>query len=257
VRRRRLILYAALALAAPVPAFALELGSGSPSGAGSLDAQASLDSCGLFENQIVCKIDVSYNEIAGAERYTASVAAPTGSVSDFGSVGAGGTSLWVPYSGDGDYSVTIQAWGTAPASHKKRELVASDEVSAGNRHTGGHRVRTGKLAAVPRPDAGQGTVRSVGSHTPAPSPDAAPSCEPTPSTEPPPDPTGDPSDTGSSGDAGTDATAGASAAADPAAADASAATLGGSDVTVGTLETQGEVPNSTTPPDCPPAPPGN
>src|SRR6266545_7777914 len=165
MRRQRLLPLVALAIAVPVPAFAL--GIGDPGPGGSLDAQASLDSCGLFENQIVCKIDVSYNEIAGAERYTASVAAPTGSVSDFGSVGAGGTSLWVPYSGDGDYSVTIQAWGTAPASHKKRELVASDEVSAGNRHTGGHRVRTGKLAAVPRPDAGQGTVRSVGSHTPA------------------------------------------------------------------------------------------
>src|SRR3954454_11059606 len=109
MRRKRLLLYVALALAVPVPAFALGLG-GSGSGAGSLDAQASLDSCGLFENQIVCKIDASYNDVAGATRYTGSVTAPNRAVSDYGSVGAGGTSFWVPYVGNGTYTVQIQAW---------------------------------------------------------------------------------------------------------------------------------------------------
>ena len=185
MRRRRLIFYAALALAAPMPAFALELGSSPPPGVGSLDAQASLDTCGLFENQIVCKIEVSYNAIAGADRYTASVAAPNGSVSDFGSVGAGGTSLWVPYSGDGDYSVTIQAWGTAPAPGRGREVVATEEVSTGSPYTDGHRASSGKPPSEYAPDGGQESAGTVGTHEGIPDPDAAPqpSCEPTPSTE--------------------------------------------------------------------------
>src|SRR3954453_12193785 len=127
MRRKRLLLYVALALAVPVPAFALGLGDSGP-GTASLDAQASLDSCGLFENQIICKIDASYNEVAGATSYTASAIAPNGAVSDYGSVGAGGTSLWVPYAGNGTYTVEIQAWGTPPSVHSKPPLVASDKT---------------------------------------------------------------------------------------------------------------------------------
>src|SRR4051794_7850295 len=136
MRRKRLLLLAALALAAPVPAFAVSLATDG-SGAGSLDAQASLDSCGLFENQIVCKIDATYNEVAGATSYTASVSAPSGAVSDYGSVGAGGTSLWVPYAGNGTYTVEIQAWGTPPSNNAKPPLVASDKTGTDDNGTGG------------------------------------------------------------------------------------------------------------------------
>src|SRR5215207_5768511 len=136
MRRKRLLLLAVLALAVPVPAFAL--GTGSVSAAGSLDAQASLDSCGLFENQIVCKIDASYNDVAGATSYTASVSAPNGAVSDYGTVGAGGTSFWVPYVGNGTYTVEIQAWGTPPSNDKNPPLVAEDRVGAGSKDTGDH-----------------------------------------------------------------------------------------------------------------------
>src|SRR4051794_7218668 len=142
MRRKRLLLFAALALLVPVPAVAVELG-GAGSDGGSLDAQASLDSCGLFENQIVCKIDASYNEVGGASSYTASVTAPDGAVSDYGSVGAGGASLWVPYVGNGTYTVEVQAWGTPPDKHKKPPLLASDKAGAGGDAGGPHPGATG------------------------------------------------------------------------------------------------------------------
>lgn len=151
-RRKRLLLYAALALAVPVPALAVGLANSS---AGSLDAQASLDSCGLFDQQIICKIDVSYNSVDGADSYTASVTAPTGAVSDFGDVGAGGTSVWVPYVGDGTYTVQVQAWGTPAGPHQKAPLVASDKAGTeGQSATGA----TGSVA----PDAATGTTGDTG-----------------------------------------------------------------------------------------------
>jgi hypothetical protein len=131
MRRKRLLLYVALALAVPVPALAVGLAS---SGGGSLDTQASLDSCGLLDQQIICKIDVAYNTVDGADSYTASVTAPTGAVSDFGDVGAGGTSVWVPYVGDGTYTVQVQAWGTPPSPNEKAPLIASDKASAGGQN---------------------------------------------------------------------------------------------------------------------------
>jgi collagen type VII alpha len=145
MRRKRLLPLVALAIAVPVPAFAL--GIGDPGPGGSLDAQASLDSCGLFENQIVCKIDASYNDVAGATSYTASISAPNGAVSDYGTVGAGGTTFWVPYVGNGTYTVEIQAWGTPPSEGTKPPPVAEDEAGAGDTHTGDH-------ATADEPDSG-------------------------------------------------------------------------------------------------------
>ena len=63
MRRPRLLLYVALALLVPVPALAIDQLGGPGSGSTSLDASASLDSCGLFEKQIVCKIDASFNAL--------------------------------------------------------------------------------------------------------------------------------------------------------------------------------------------------
>ena len=128
MRRKRLLLYAALALAAPVPAFALGLTGSSSPAPGSLNAHASLDTCGIFEQQIVCKLDVAFNQVAGAERYSANVTGPDGSVADYGDVGPGGTSLWVPYVGDGTYTVTIQAWGKPPSPKADPKLLTSDKA---------------------------------------------------------------------------------------------------------------------------------
>jgi hypothetical protein len=213
MRRRRAILFAALALAAPVPAFALVGGS---SGVGSLDAHASLDRCGVFQQQIVCKFDVSFNEIAGAERYTASVTAPDGSVSDYGSVGPGGGSLWVPYAGDGSYTVTVDAWGEPPKEGKPAELVATDDANAGGA-TAPQSASGGSGAATDRgsqPAAQPDTTTTGDSSTPGPDPAAGDgetattttttTTTTTPCVPPPPSPApADPASDPGSGDAST------------------------------------------------------
>ena len=109
MRRKRLLLYAVLALAVPVPAFALGLTGSSSPAPGSLDAQASLDTCGIFEQQIVCKLDVAFNQVAGADRYAATVTGPDGSVADYGDVGPGRR----PASGS-------PTWATAPTASTSR-----------------------------------------------------------------------------------------------------------------------------------------
>jgi len=217
MRRPRLLLYVALALLVPVPALAIDQLGGPGSGSTSLDASASLDSCGLFENQIVCKIDASFNEVDGATSYTASVTAPNGAVSDYGTVGAGGASLWVPYVGNGTYTVEVQAWGTAPSKDKKPRLLASDKASAGKdrgSHQGG--PADGATGAT-------GTSGATGTTGGPPEP-----CPPPPT----PAPTGPTGPTGSSGSTG--------------------ATISGTQAGIAGLASQGEVPDSTTPP-CPPS----
>jgi hypothetical protein len=52
------------------------------SGAASLDVQATQGSCGIGGGSITCRIVASFNRLADAEYYTASVTAPDGSVSD-------------------------------------------------------------------------------------------------------------------------------------------------------------------------------
>src|SRR5204863_1037607 len=121
---------------------------------GSLDASASLDGCGLFEQQIVCKVDVGFNQIAGADRYAASVTAPDGSVADYGDVGAGGAGLWVPYVGDGTYTVTVQAWGKPPSPDKQPKLLSADKAAATS-----SQVSTGGGVATRRLP---GTAQAVG-----------------------------------------------------------------------------------------------
>lgn len=236
MRRKRLLLLVALALAAPVPAFAVSLANDG-SGAGSLAAQASLDSCGLFENQIVCKIDASYNEVAGATSYTASVSGPNGAVSDYGSVGAGGTSLWVPYAGNGTYTVEIQAWGTPPSVHSKPPLVASDKTGTGdngdgaNPADGGATGATGAtgvtgttgLTGTTGVTGTTGTTGPTGTSGPTGTTGTPPPCEPPPL----PGPTGPTGPVGASGTSG--------------------ATISGSTTAIAGLESDGEVPQ---PPDC-------
>jgi hypothetical protein len=133
--RRRTLLYVLLALAVPLPALALTGGSSAP--APDLRVSASLDSCGTAADQIVCKIDASWNSLPGATRYTARVTSPDGSVTDYGDVGPGGTSFWVPYVGNGTYTVTVAVYGAKPASGEP-ELLAKSSSGAGGKAGGRH-----------------------------------------------------------------------------------------------------------------------
>lgn len=239
MRRKRLLLLVALALCAPVPAFAVGLAT-DDAGAGALDAQASLDSCGLFENQIVCKIDATYNEVAGATSYTASVSGPDGAVSDYGSVGAGGTSLWVPYAGNGVYTVEIDAWGTPPSKDSKPRLVASDKADTGHnadRGTTGQEGRTGATGATGTTGAtgvtGVTGVTGATGATGTTGVTGATGATGPGGTPPPCDPPPMPGPTGPTGPVGASGTTGA--------------TITGSTAAIAGLESQGEVPQ---PPDC-------
>ena len=95
------MLLALLALAAPLPAFAISDQAFKPMsadpGPAALSVSASLDSCSVFANNVVCKLDVSFNPLSNADSYSATVTAADGSVTDLGDVGPGGASLWVPY----------------------------------------------------------------------------------------------------------------------------------------------------------------
>ena len=114
------LLLVAAALAVPIQAGALSGGKG-----GGLTVSASLDYCGTSGNGISCKIDVSWNGVEGAERYSAVTTLADGTVLDLGTVGSGpgggSSSIWVPYAGDGLYTVTITAWGNDPDG-KDKEL---------------------------------------------------------------------------------------------------------------------------------------
>jgi hypothetical protein len=112
MNRKRALLYAALVLAVPLPALAFERGQG----AAGLDVQASLGGCGIADAAISCRIDIAFSHSPDAEYYTASVTAPDGSVLELGTIASGGgggssTSASVPFSGNGEYTVTVSAWG--------------------------------------------------------------------------------------------------------------------------------------------------
>jgi len=112
MNRKRALLFAALVLAVPLPALALERGGS----ATSLDVQASLGGCGVADAAISCRIDIAFSDIPDAEYYTASVTAPDGSVLELGTIASGGeggasSSASVPFSGNGEYTVTVSAWG--------------------------------------------------------------------------------------------------------------------------------------------------
>ena len=130
--RRRALLLALLALAAPLPALATSDQALEPMTAARgpvpLAVSTSLDSCGVLESQIICKLDVSYNALPNATGYSATVTRADGSVVDYGGVAPGGTSLWVPYVGAGGYSVRITAYGE-PERPEGDKPVISTEVS--------------------------------------------------------------------------------------------------------------------------------
>jgi hypothetical protein len=123
--RRRTTALALLALATPLPAFALENGALGPvtaaAGPAGINVSTSLGSCGVLEGGVACELNVSFGAVEGADSYTAAVTRADGSVIDYGSVGAGGTSLWVPYVGAGTYSVRITAYGTPETPEEDSE----------------------------------------------------------------------------------------------------------------------------------------
>ena len=178
---------ALLALAVPLPALALsgdEPDEGTPA-VTSIAVSSSLDSCGTAAATIVCKIDASWSPVAGATRYTASVTRADGSVVDYGEVGAGSQSFWVPYVGNGTYTVTVSAYGTPPGE-VKASIVARDSSSAGSKAGPGDPAPDAPGPAAGELDAGDaGEVPEPG---PGPEPEE-PSCEepvePPAPTEPP------------------------------------------------------------------------
>jgi hypothetical protein len=195
--RRRTILYAALALAIPLPALALTSGGG---GSG-LTVEASLGGCGVSGGGIVCEIKTSFGSVDGAEYYTASVSAPDGSVTDFGRIagaGGGGTSLWVPYVGNGTYSVTVTAWGEddegdsrvierdkASAAEDPAETRKLDKRDATEVGEGSYEVPEDEQPAEPQAEApAEVPAAPCEPAAPAPAPPAPPAGEEAPPADP-------------------------------------------------------------------------
>lgn len=123
-----------LALAAPLPALATSDKGMEPisadRGPAALEVSTSLDSCGTLESKVICKLDVSYNALAEATSYSATVTRADGSVVDYGTVVPGGTSLWVPYVGSGTYSVRVTAFGTPPRPKGGKPVISTETSRA-------------------------------------------------------------------------------------------------------------------------------
>lgn len=212
---RRALLYALLALAVPLPALALT-GHADPVPAANanLSVAASLDSCGTAADTIVCKLDASWNEIPGATRYTASVTRADGSVVDFGDVGGGSSSFWVPYAGNGAYTVSVSVYGTPPGSDRP-EVVARGSSSAGAgpeedapETTGDAATSAGSAASAGAASSGDGaTSEPAGGDSPDTEPPDDPACEEDPPPEDPPAEESGPEEPADSTAPGTDSQA--------------------------------------------------
>jgi len=119
-----------LALAASTPALASADNAMEPTdaarGPAALEVSTALDSCGTLADQVICKLDVSYNALPEAASYSAAVTRADGSVVDYGGVAPGGTSLWVPYVGSGNYSVRVTAYGAPEQPGGDNEVVSTE-----------------------------------------------------------------------------------------------------------------------------------
>jgi hypothetical protein len=91
-----------------------------------MSVSASVTGCrgGAAAGGITCEIYVSFSSVAGATSYTAEVISPGGGAQQF-SVGSGSATLPVAYSGNGEYVVTVKAWGD-PVGSAKKGVVAKD-----------------------------------------------------------------------------------------------------------------------------------
>lgn len=143
------------ALLVPIQAGALK-GSDGPGGA-ALAVSASLDHCGVGDGGIVCRLNVSWTGIEGAERYSAAVTLADGSVRDMGTIGTGPgggfTTLWVPYAGDGTYSVTVTAWGSDPDG-KEKKISDQDSTTEAEPKQDENGAAEEEQSETPEPDAG-------------------------------------------------------------------------------------------------------
>lgn len=119
-----------LALAATTPALASADKAMEPTdaarGPAALEVSTALDSCGTLADEVICKLDVSYNALPEAASYSAAVTRADGSVVDYGGVAPGGTSLWVPYVGSGTYSVRVTAYGAPEQPDGDKEVVSTE-----------------------------------------------------------------------------------------------------------------------------------
>ncbi len=210
ILRRRHLLYALAALAAvPLPASGVVGGGATQQ---SLGVSVSLDSCGVASTTVVCKLDASFSPIDGARYYTAAVTAPDGSVQDYGDVPSGAASLWVPYTGNGTYTVTVSAWGEKVKDPKPIATDTADTSDGtgnvaptstpGNSASGSGSKSSSATGAAPAGHVGTGQPGNSSSGsvpgdvtptkptTPAPTGDPGTSdsttCVPVPATPPPP-----------------------------------------------------------------------
>lgn len=85
----------------------------------SFAVDATFGGCGRAEERIMCRVALGFSGIDGATSYQASVQAPGGGVTFLGSLGPEGGTVWFPYSGDGTYSIDVQALGPGPDGHKE------------------------------------------------------------------------------------------------------------------------------------------
>ena len=187
--RKRTLGLALIALAVPIPAFALDGGGAEGSGSPGLSVTASLDSCGLADTQVMCKINAGWNSLEGADSYSVSVTSADGSVIDMGETAGQGTSVWVPYAGSGTYSVSVTAYGTPPGEEDDgkpevldRSTSMSGEVkgvvrSAPDEETGTGRDDEGEQATSEDPVIDGGTLPDPRDETPV--------CEEPPVEDPP------------------------------------------------------------------------
>jgi hypothetical protein len=208
------LLLAMLALAVP-PAYAISdeaLNSLTATAApAAISVSTSLDSCGIIDDGVVCKLDVSFNSIPAADSYSATITRADGSVIDYGTVSPGGTSLWVPYVGAGNYSVKITAYGEPDSPEDARDghgdVIAtgySPDVGRGGKDRGGRhhdsnandqQVETGVAGSDPegqQNSAAEGApATDVGSSATETTPECTTPVEPaeplTPPEEPPAD----------------------------------------------------------------------
>ncbi len=176
-------LLAVVALVVPIQAIAL---GGGDAGGGTLTASASLGGCGVSQSGITCEIDVSWSGLEGADHYTATATLADGSVQDLGTVGGGpgggSTAVWVPYVGDGDYGISITAWGADEAKKLSKAKAEIDPAPVKPDATHDKPKDGAAEAGGQDSGAGSGSSDTSGGETT------------TTTTEPSPDPSGPPAD---------------------------------------------------------------
>jgi hypothetical protein len=194
--RKRALGLALIALAVPFPALALEGGGAEGSGSPGLSVTASLDSCGLADTQVMCKINAGWNSLEGADSYTVSVTSADGSVIDMGATSGQGTSVWVPYAGSGTYSVSVTAYGTPPGEEEDgtpevldRSTSMSGEASGVSMSAPDQGAEAGREDEGVQPTAEDPVID--GGTLPEPRVET-PVCEEPPVEEPPPPPVEEP-----------------------------------------------------------------